>query len=266
MNERMLQKIFLHEIEFFTAWHLDYFLTIPQVDKGWWDWNALAGAVIGLAQVIAGVALLTLIAVAEAQFGDALIAEGINNNMLYGTVAGLTGTFSWKDWSMQKVICVALSIATGGLGALASIDKATMKIGSASRYSTFTKTTAKVAGEFALGTVRVIMSHMDLVDMQQRVVTAIVSVIEEALFTKVNGPLHSKLVALAAQESNPDTFHARCQEIKHKIHLTHGSLLPQVFDQLHSQVVLSLNDTYNKYTARYACVISPIGKKKWKMN
>ena len=58
--------------------------------------------------MIAGVALLTLTAVAEAQFGDALIAEGINNNMLYGTVAGLTGTFSWKDWSIQKVICVAL--------------------------------------------------------------------------------------------------------------------------------------------------------------
>ena len=28
--------------------------------------------------------------------------------------------------------------------------------------------------------------------------------------------------------------------------MTHGSLLSQVFDQLHSQVVLSLNDTYNK--------------------
>ena len=119
------------EIEFFTTWHLDYFLTIPQVeDKGWWDWNALADAVTGLAHVIAGVALLTLTAVTEPQFGDALIAEGINDNMLYGTVAGLTGTFSWKDWSIQKVICVALSIATGGMGALASIDKATIKIGS----------------------------------------------------------------------------------------------------------------------------------------
>ena len=70
--------------------------------------------------------------------------------------------------------------------------------------------------------------------------------IEEALFTKINDPFHSKLVALAAQESNPDTFHTRCQEIKHKIHLTHGYLLPQVFDQLHFQVVLSLIDTYNK--------------------
>ena len=109
-----------------------------------------------------------------------------------------------------------------------------------------TKTTAKVAGEFALGTVTGIMSHMGLADMQQRVVTAIVSVIEEAFFTKINGTFHSKLVALAAQESNPDTFHTRCQEIKQKIHMTHGSLLSQVFDQLHSQVVLSLNDTYNK--------------------
>ena len=84
------------------------------------------------------------------------------------------------------------------------------------RLVLLTKTTAKVAGEFALGTVTGIMSHMGLADMQQRVVTAIVSVIEEAFFTKINGTFHSNLVALAAQESNPDTFHTRCQEIKQK--------------------------------------------------
>ena len=121
-----------------------------------------------------------------------------------------------------------------------------MKIGSASKHSIIAKTTTKVASEFALGAVRGIWSHQDLANMQERVVAAVVTMIEQAVFNKVSSPFRSKLVALAAQETNPDTFHARCQELKCKIHLTPGSLLSPVFDQLYFQVVLSLNDTYNK--------------------
>ena len=51
---------------------------------------------------------------------------------------------------------------------------------------------------------------------------------------------------MAAHESNDDTFHERCQGIIHKIELTQENLLPQAFDQLRSQVVSSLNDTYSK--------------------
>ena len=110
------------EIEFFTTWHLDHFLTIPNKEKEWWEWNALADAFIGLGQVIAGVSLLHLTVVAEAQFHDSLIAAVINDNIFYATVASLIGTFSWKDWSIHRDICVALTIATRGMGALASID------------------------------------------------------------------------------------------------------------------------------------------------
>ena len=169
------------ELDYFTTWHLDYFLTIEQKDKGWWDWNAFAVAMLGLAQVIAGVALVTLSAGAAVQFGNALIAEGIND-MVYATVAGLTGTFSWKDRAIQKVISVAISIVTAGMGALATIGKTAVKVGSAARYSTFAKTIAKAAGEFVLGTVTGIISDIVLADAQRRVVESIVEWLEETLF------------------------------------------------------------------------------------
>ena len=114
-------------LNFFTSWHMDHFLTLKQADKGWWDWNAFACAMIGLAQVIAGAALVVLTAGVAAQFGSALIAEGIND-MVYATIAGLTGTFSWRDWAIQKAISIAISIATAGIGALASCGKAAAKV------------------------------------------------------------------------------------------------------------------------------------------
>lgn len=58
------------------------------------------------------------------------IAEGIND-MVYATMAGLTGTFSWKDWAIQKAISVAISIVTGGIGILAAPAKVAAKVGSA---------------------------------------------------------------------------------------------------------------------------------------
>ena len=72
-----------------------------EVKTSWWDWNAFAVAMIGLVQVIAGAALLVLSAGTATPIANALIGEGIGD-MIYATQAGLTGTFSWKEWGIQK--------------------------------------------------------------------------------------------------------------------------------------------------------------------
>ncbi|CAF4955456.1 unnamed protein product, partial [Rotaria sp. Silwood1] len=79
-------------LKFFEGLGLTNFLIIED-DKSWSDWNAFAVAMIGLAQVIGGVVLITFGCV---NIGGALIAEGIDD-MVYATMAGLSGIFSWKD-------------------------------------------------------------------------------------------------------------------------------------------------------------------------
>ncbi|CAF1319248.1 unnamed protein product [Rotaria sp. Silwood1] len=44
------------------------------------------------------------------QIGNALISEGVSN------MAGLSGTFSWKEWAIQKAISFGLSMLTAGIG------------------------------------------------------------------------------------------------------------------------------------------------------
>ncbi|CAF5079872.1 unnamed protein product, partial [Rotaria sp. Silwood1] len=76
-------------------------------DKSWWDWNAFVVEMIGLVQVIAEA---VLVAFGLTQIGNALISEGVSN------MAELLGTFSWKEWAIQKAISFGLSMLTAGIG------------------------------------------------------------------------------------------------------------------------------------------------------
>ncbi|CAF4137894.1 unnamed protein product, partial [Rotaria sordida] len=75
-------EVFPSELNFFEGSGLNKFLIIKE-DKSWWDWNAFAVAMIGLAQVIGGT-VLTIFGFVN--IGPALIAEGIAD-MVYATVA-----------------------------------------------------------------------------------------------------------------------------------------------------------------------------------
>ena len=233
-------------LDFFTSWHLDYFLTLEQVDKGWWDWNAFAVAMMGLAQVIAGVALVTLTVGFASTIGSALIAEGIND-MVYATIAGITGTFSWKEWAIQKAISVAISIATAGIGALAAPAKIAVKVGSAARYSTFAKTLAKAAGEFVVNAAAGIVTDVLLADVQERVVATIVNEIEKKLFSQITEKLRVQLVELATHKSSDDEFHEHSQKIVQELQSALGlnnTTVSDAFDQLGFAVASSLKKNY----------------------
>ena len=232
-------------LECFTAWHLDYFLTLKQEEKGWWDWNAFAVAMIGLAQVIAGAVLIALTAGGGTQIGSGLISEGIND-MVYATIAGITGTFSWKDWAIQKAISVAISIATGGLSGLASLGKAAVKVGSASRFCIFAKTMLKAAGEFICNATASIISDVVLAEVQERVVSAIVDYIEESLFSRFDTLIRSRLIEIAQTAKSLEDFNKSCENIHKSVRkaLKQSPLLPEAFDTLRTQVASSLQQNY----------------------
>ena len=223
------------ELDFFTAWHMDHFLSVDQEGKGWWDWNAFACAMIGLAQVVAGVALVTLTA-GITGFG---LIEGIND-MAYATMAGLAGTFSWKDYAIQKAVSVMLTVATGGLGALAIPLKVATKVGSAARFSTFIRTAAKAARDFALGAITSILSDVVLADVQKRVVEALESYITSKLFPLLRDRIRSKLIQIARESVDDDEFHRRSETILDDLTSAlemERSKFSVVFDQLRSQMV-----------------------------
>ena len=232
-------------LDFFTTWHLDYFLAL-EADRGWWDWNAFAVAMIGLAQVIAGALLVTLTVGIAASIGSGLIAEGIND-MVYATMAGITGTFSWKDWAIQKAISMAISIATGGINILAGCAKTVTKVASASRFCTFAKVLGKAAWTFAVNLTANIFSDILLAEVQERVVTCIVQMIEDHLFSKILESLRSKLVLMSKQAANDDLFDTQCQDLKRNFEqsLQSDIHLPSAFDALRSKVVTSLKKNYD---------------------
>ena len=232
--------------DFFITWHMDYFLKLEQAEKGWWDWNAFAVAMLGLAQVIAGAALIALTAGVGAQIGSALIAEGIND-MVYATMAGITGTFSWKDYAIQKAISVAILIATGGIDALAAPLKVAARVGSATRSATFIKTVAKAAGKFVLTVTTNIISDVVLAEAQKQVVQRIVEFVSTNLLSKLRVILRCKLEQLYAKSSDDD-FHSRCQKIVKdlRISLELDTIVSAELDQVRSQVSPCLRNNYKQ--------------------
>ena len=238
------------ELDFFTVWHMDHFLSVDQVDKGWWDWNAFACAMIGLAQVVADVAFVTLPA-ERTGFG----VKGGIIAMAYATIAGLAGTFSWKDYAIQKAISVMLTVATGGLGVLATPLMVATKVGSATRFSTFIRTAAKAASDFALGAITSILSDVVLADVQKRVVEGLESYITTKLFPLLRDRIRSKLIQIARESVDDDEFHRRSDTILDDLTSAlemERSKFSVVFDQLRSQMV-SLVTQHSRRIANNLC-------------
>lgn len=90
--------------------------------KPWWNWNAFAVAMFGIAQVVGGVTLTLCTAGIGASIGSALIGEGVND-ILFATLAGIQQNFSWTDYLVNKTVSVAIATATIGIGAWVSSVK-----------------------------------------------------------------------------------------------------------------------------------------------
>jgi hypothetical protein len=80
--------------------------------------------------------------------GMMFITEGIND-MVYATMAGLSGNFSWRDWAIQKAISMCVSLLTCGIGTLASVGQAANTVGSLSRAAIFVKCIGRAVFQFA---------------------------------------------------------------------------------------------------------------------
>ncbi len=87
----------------------------PPPPKDWW--SVVAVAMIGLAQITAGVLITTCTLGIGATLGKALISEGVSD-LITSVKAGIQGGFSWAEWGLQKAISLAVSLISAGWDAI----------------------------------------------------------------------------------------------------------------------------------------------------
>ena len=115
--------------ELLYMWQLGIEVVFDVKKKPRFCWEGLVVLLIGVTEIVMGAALAVLTVGAAANFGMALIAEGISD-CIDGVVAMATGEFSWAEWGIAKAAGIAVSLATGGIGRFASKGFKAFKVAS----------------------------------------------------------------------------------------------------------------------------------------
>ncbi|CAF4254967.1 unnamed protein product [Rotaria sp. Silwood2] len=85
--------------------------------------SIIAVGLIGIAQAVAGAAIIAFTAGTAASIGNMLLTEGIGD-MITAIRSAIIGEFSWKEYAIQKAISIAITIATCGMAALKETGQA----------------------------------------------------------------------------------------------------------------------------------------------
>lgn len=84
-------------------------------------------AIFGLAQMVAGAALMVYTLGTGATFGAGLLTDGIGDLITAVQDGIINRDFSWKTWGIQKVISLTISVACAGLKAMKDVAKTVMR-------------------------------------------------------------------------------------------------------------------------------------------
>lgn len=236
--------MYMSELDFFAGVGLNKFIVFEEI-KSWFDWRAFAVAMIGLAQVIGGTILCCF---GFVNIGQVLICEGVND-MVYATMAGLSGTFSWRDWAIHKTLSICLSLLTFGIGKLATIGQQTMKVGSLSRSAIFFKCILQSCLTFATTCLTNIITEKVMVQISDGVVKKIVDFIENNLLTGVNDAIKNRVEYLYTSSSDDKDFVAKFKEFKTNFEKAVGKdvLVSNNVNSMCSQVSSTLANNLQSY-------------------
>ena len=226
------------ELDFFTTWHMDHFLTFEQKDMLYI--NGFTCAKLGFAQVFAGVTLLFLTVGASFLFITTLAIEGCKD-LRYAYHAAHAGTFSWEDYTYQKTLSVAMTIATGGLNRLVS-TRLGARIGAATRLSSFVATVERAAGNLVSNVAPRILSA--LTDVREHVVDTSVNFIEKSLLSSLRKEIRARLEKMARGSANDDELRQKCEilirNLRSEFALDTPGQSTYVLERMESQAVSSL--------------------------
>jgi ankyrin repeat protein len=96
---------------------LTHVFTIKEVPPPTPWWSIIAVALIGLAQITAGVFLSVCTLGTGLTFAKGLISEGVSD-LITAVKSGIQGSFSWAEWALQKTISLAVSLISAGWDAI----------------------------------------------------------------------------------------------------------------------------------------------------
>jgi len=119
INERNLKTMFQTgqippEIMDYVVMCFDSVLSLTEA-KSIWNWDAFCCAMLGVAQIVAGVALDVCTCGAAHYFAQVLISEGIGD-IIFAIQSSVQGNFSWKAYCQHKVQSLIISLLTAGVG------------------------------------------------------------------------------------------------------------------------------------------------------
>lgn len=125
--------------------HMSFDAVLEYKEHKGFDWDCFLCAMIGVAQIVAGVAIEVLSGGTAHFIAQALISEGIGD-IVFAIQAGIEGNFSWKSYRKHKVQSIMLTIVTGGVGAYLSkgAEAGKIAVGLATKTALF-KAIAKTA-------------------------------------------------------------------------------------------------------------------------
>ena len=115
-------------VELARFWSLGLEIVYTIEEKPRFCWDGLIVFLLGVVQIVGGVLLTVFTAGAAAQFGLALIGEGVSD-CIDGIIGMITGEFSWTEWAITKATGIALSLVSGGVSRLATTGLKAIKIG-----------------------------------------------------------------------------------------------------------------------------------------
>lgn len=102
---------------------------ISLVEKqSFWSWDAFACAMLGVAQITAGVIVEVLSAGSLTYLSNALINEGVGD-IVFAVQNSINGTFSWEAYRSYKWQSLLITVATAGITAYASKSAQLEKLG-----------------------------------------------------------------------------------------------------------------------------------------
>ncbi|CAF1353542.1 unnamed protein product [Adineta steineri] len=201
--------------------------------------SIIAVGLIGIAQAVAGAALIAFSASAASPIGTMLLTEGIGD-MITAIKSAITGEFSWKEYAIQKAISVAITVSTCGMAALKETGRAAKStfqgcativksatIGGKQLVGQFTKEGWVLVGKqigqafIKAGTKEILKTVLDktvLSQLSQRINKEICERIQQRVNDEINSnETINDYLAVDAGLCRPNTCHNEVQNLVHRI-------------------------------------------------
>ena len=184
-------------------------------------------------------------------------------------MSGVSGTFSWKEWGIQKAISLSVSIITCGLSCLAGAGQIAVKAGSMTVSATFCKLICKTVFQFAFSIAQNYATEkiMELINekLVNKIVTCINTYLLNGLYDTFNKVIENMYSSSKTDEEFERNFGKMKTDLEKSLGINVG--ITKNMDKIGLQITTALQrhaqnfaDILSKSTNKYAKTASVILK------